>query len=255
MSYAKNVIFGLYIKYIFTIPKLSRQEEVDLAQLVEAGMATKDLLENGKIDLHNQQAMENAKKTVEAGNQAQHALIKATFRKVFYIAKEYKSASLNLTLFGLVNEGNMGLFNAVKGYDWRLGFRFASYAAAWIREKIRQAISFENKRPLSLDDLTTQSNQGQNETMVKDLIEDKKEDTPNRKTEHELLGEIISKVVSQLPRSEREIISLRFGLEGGTPHTLEEIGKIRKISKERVRKVQNRALRRLNKSGKLNGYI
>ena len=61
--------------------------------------------------------------------------------------------------------------------------------------------------------------------------------------------ERISDLVSQLPYRERPILELRYGLEGNAPHTLEEVGRRFGVTRERVRQIETRTLRRLARPG------
>jgi len=75
----------------------------------------------------------------EAGDEsAKHLLIESNLRLVVSIARKY--ASRGISVQDLIQEGNLGLIRAVEKYDWRLGFRFSTYATWWIRRSIARAI-------------------------------------------------------------------------------------------------------------------
>lgn len=81
---------------------------------------------------------------IEAGDAAAaEQLTAANLRLVVLIAKEYQGQGLDLE--DLICEGNVGLVKAVQRYDWRLGFRFTTYASVWIRRDIRYAISQQTR--------------------------------------------------------------------------------------------------------------
>lgn len=100
-------------------PLLTKEEEIDLARRAEAG------------DL-----------------QAKHRLITSNLRLVVSIAKKYAGRP-GLSFLDLIQEGNVGLIRAVEKYNWRLGFRFSTYATWWIRQSVLQAFS-EHDRPIRL---------------------------------------------------------------------------------------------------------
>ncbi|MEW6104100.1 MAG: sigma-70 family RNA polymerase sigma factor [bacterium] len=80
-----------------------------------------------------------------------------------------------------------------------------------------------------------------------EIIEDKKSPSPSDVVFLQILQDQISSVLDTLPKKERDVISLRFGLFGNTPHTLEEIGKMLNITREAVRQVEKKVLLKLRK--------
>src|SRR5688572_6321243 len=99
-----------YLRDIHDIPLLTAKQEVELAQRIEAGD-------------------ERALKEFTVGN----------LRLVVSIAKRY--VGRGLSLIDLIQEGNLGLMRGVKKFDWRLGYKFSTYATWWIRQSIRRAIA------------------------------------------------------------------------------------------------------------------
>jgi RNA polymerase primary sigma factor len=90
-----------------------------------------------------------------------------------------------------------------------------------------------------------------------DFIEDTSADSPAQSAAHAMLQDQMSKVLSTLTRREEKVIRLRFGLGDGTPRTLEEVGSIFQVTRERVRQIEAKALRKLqhpSRSRKLKGY-
>lgn len=84
------------------------------------------------------------------------------------------------------------------------------------------------------------------ETELLDMIPDEESITPEKKVEDEALKSLVSHTLeSVLSEREKEVLTLRFGLNGEVPYTLEEVGKRFEISRERVRKIEQRALRKL----------
>ena len=90
-----------------------------------------------------------------------------------------------------------------------------------------------------------------------DFIEDTSADSPASSAAHAMLQDQMSKVLSTLTRREEKVIRLRFGLGDGTPRTLEEVGSIFQVTRERVRQIEAKALRKLqhpSRARKLRGY-
>ncbi|HEY4383991.1 MAG TPA: sigma-70 family RNA polymerase sigma factor [Ktedonobacteraceae bacterium] len=83
------------------------------------------------------------------------------------------------------------------------------------------------------------------ENTLGDIIEDMREKGPSEITDQQLLREEIRKVLGQLTVRERQVIELRFGLVDDHDHTLEEVGKKLKVTRERVRQIEERAIRKL----------
>lgn len=105
-------------------------EQLKLAAIQQnAGISLQDL--NAAF-----QRMVDAEKTVLS---AKHEMIEANLRLVIFIAKKYQNRGLSLS--DLVQEGNLGLIKAVDRFDYRLGFKFSTYATWWIRQAITRAIA------------------------------------------------------------------------------------------------------------------
>ncbi|MFH1415785.1 MAG: RNA polymerase sigma factor RpoD [Elusimicrobiota bacterium] len=106
--------------------------------------------------------------------------------------------------------------------------------------KVRRIMEIRQK-PISLDTPIGDDE----DSRLEDFIEDQEGTTPDNATMHSLRRKEIEKVLSTLKEREARIIKLRFGLEGGYPRTLEEVGKIFGVTRERVRQIEAKALRKL----------
>ncbi len=111
-------ILSIYLKEINRIPLLTREQEVDLATRATAGEEF-----------------------------AIQKLIEANLRFVVNVAKKYQNQGL--PLIDLINEGNIGLMNAIERYDVEKGYHFISYAVWWIRQAILKAV-YEKSRTIRL---------------------------------------------------------------------------------------------------------
>ncbi len=83
------------------------------------------------------------------------------------------------------------------------------------------------------------------ESSLSDVIEDQNAQGPVEQTDRDLLRDEIRRVLGNLTEREREVIELRFGLVDDKDHTLEEVGRMLKVTRERVRQIEERAIRKL----------
>ena len=96
------------------------------------------------------------------------------------------------------------------------------------------------------------------ESVLGDFIEDSERDSPEEATANQILKEQIAEILTTLSEREQKIIRLRFGIGGGRPHTLEEVGNEFSVTRERIRQIEAKSLAKLRKNKqtkKLHGYL
>jgi RNA polymerase primary sigma factor len=98
-----------------------------------------------------------------------------------------------------------------------------------------------SRHPISLDRPVGESE----DSHFGDFIEDERQSSPHEAASSELLRQRINDVLRTLTYREREILKLRYGIGDGYTYTLEEVGRIFKVTRERVRQVENKAIRKL----------
>jgi RNA polymerase primary sigma factor len=111
-----------------------------------------------------------------------------------------------------------------------------------------------SRHPISLDRPVGESE----DSYFGDFIEDEKADNPVESATQEMLKDKIEQVLKTLTYREREIIKLRYGIGDGYTYTLEEVGRIFKVTRERVRQVEAKAIRKLQhpvRARKLEGFL
>ncbi|WP_029409434.1 RNA polymerase sigma factor RpoD [Treponema pedis] len=123
----------------------------------------------------------------------------------------------------------------------------------WSVEKVKQVKNVA-REPISLETPIGE----EEDTLLGDLIEDKGVENPSNRTELTLLQEQLGSVLASLPDREQEVLKMRFGIDGGYPLTLEEVGLYFDVTRERIRQIEAKGLRRLRhpkRSRKLKDYL
>jgi hypothetical protein len=127
-----------YLKQIGKIPGLTIEQETELAQRIDAGLAAeRKLAEDGDrltpgehIDLEW---------VAEVGTRAKNHLLEANLRLVVSLAKRYTGRGM--PFLDLIQAGNLGLIRAVEKFDYTKGYRFSTYATWWIRQAMTKALA------------------------------------------------------------------------------------------------------------------
>jgi len=255
----------MYLREIGKIPLLTADEEVALAKRKEKGE-----------------------------REAEKKLIEANLRLVVSIAKKFIGKSLSL--LDLIQEGNIGLFRAVKKFEYRKGYKFSTYATWWIRQAITRALADQSRtiripvhmvetinkfqqierqliqdlgrEPLpeeiaaemgedvekvrhiikiSQDTVSLETSVGEDDedSTLEDFIEDVKNVAPDRAASLQLLRDYVADIIKDLNPREQKILKLRFGIDDGVYHTLEEVGKEFDVTRERIRQIEAKAIEKI----------
>lgn len=123
-------------------------------------------------------------------------------------------------------------------------------------EKVEYVIKI--KQDITSLDAGVGRDEGEDDSVLGDFIEDEDTATPEETAANQLLKEQVQSVLSSLSEREQKIIKMRFGLENGKSHTLEEVGQEFAVTRERIRQIEAKALAKLRKhkdAKKLHEYL
>src|SRR5579862_131485 len=281
----------LYLKDIGHYRLLTKTEEVDLAQAIEAGHEATAVLASGtKLTPARRRTL---RRIEQQAKDARWTFVLSNLRLVVSIAKRYQGSGMSL--LDLTQEGSLGLIHAVDKFDWRKGFKFSTYATWWVRQAIARGIANTNRTirlpvhandrllavqkarahlettlgrvptraelaaevgvsdegliellrypsdPLSL----SQTLGADNDTELGDVVEDTGASALVDEVLVALLPGEIARLLAPLNEREAEIIRLRFGLDRGEPRTLEQVGELFNLTRERIRQLEAKAMSKL----------
>jgi RNA polymerase primary sigma factor len=249
-----------YLKDIRRIKVMTPEREKELAQLMKSGTLT----DSEREQVHKE-------------------LLEGNLRFVITVAKQYQNQGLDFP--DLIAEGNFGLMKAIKNFDWNKDLRFISYAVWWVKQSILQSLN-DNARTIrlpvnvvqdlhrakreiesnggTLDDkfqnlpsmIDLDMNINEEGDTLFDIIKNEDADMPDEVfNSKDLLKSKLMGLLGSLDEREKVIIEDYFGISG-SPRTLEDIGGDFSLTKERVRQIKEKALRKLrNDSSILFDYM
>jgi RNA polymerase primary sigma factor len=134
-------LVSLYFKDAASHGLLNIQEEVDLAKRIERGEKARERFST-ESSLSARQLCE-LNSQVEDGWLAVETLIKANSRLVISVAKKY--IGRGVPFLDLIQEGNIGLMRAIKKFNYKLGYKFSTYATWWIRQAVTRALADQSR--------------------------------------------------------------------------------------------------------------
>ncbi|MPZ88218.1 MAG: sigma-70 family RNA polymerase sigma factor [Nitriliruptorales bacterium] len=130
-----------YFDRLGAVALLDAKEEARLGQAIEGGRAAGRRLQRSDLEPYERADLEAL---VAAGEAARKRFIEANLRLVVSIASRHRCAA-HVRFEDLVQDGNIGLVQAVDGFDWRRGYRFSTYATWWIRQAIQRGSASDDR--------------------------------------------------------------------------------------------------------------
>ena len=189
---------------------------------------------------------QGALEALEAGDEdAKQRLIEHNLRLVVFIARRFENTGVNLE--DLISIGTIGLIKAIGTYRRDRNIKLATYASRCIENEILMHIRkiSGQKAEISLDDPINMDYDG-NELLLSDIL-GTDEDTVTGHLEDAVDLMLLRQALGELPDREREIVLLRFGLEGRKELTQKEVARKMGISQSYISRLEKRIMLRLRR--------
>ena len=232
----------MYLKEIGRIPLLSSEEEIELAKRMEEGD-------------------EEAKKKLSEANLRLTVSIAKRYSGRGWIRQSITRAIADQARTIRIPVHMVETMNRVNRTSRRL---LQEYGREPTPEEIAEAMNLPVERVLEIskisqEPVSLETPIGEEEdSHLGDFIQDEHIPVPADEAAHTLLREQLEKVMDTLSEREQKVLALRFGLEDGKPHTLEEVGREFQVTRERIRQIEAKALRKLRhptRSRKLRDFL
>ena len=206
-----------------------------------------------------------AKRIEDGDEEARAQMIAANLRLVVHWARRYQGRGIDLS--DLIQEGTFGLMRAVEKFDWRRGFKFSTYATWWIRQSLQRAVQSKGRAirlpedAVAAEQAQERDGEGSSEPHLPRVVASldqslgadasatlgdlfSSDETPvDQEVAESVDLERLGHAINRLSEMERDVVRLRFGLQGQPPASLETTAKQLGIGVRRVRSIEASALR------------
>ena len=193
----------------------------------------------GEQELRTLEALERGEE------QARQTLVEHNLRLVVYIARRFENTGIHLE--DMISIGTIGLIKAINTYRLDRKIKLATYASRCIENEILMFIrkTANQKAEVSLDEPINMDCDG-NELLLSDIL-GTEEDMILRPLEEDVDLQVLRQALGELPDREREIVLMRFGLEGRKELTQKEVAQKMGISQSYISRLEKRIMLRLRK--------
>lgn len=267
----------MYLKEIGRIPLLSSEEEIELAKRMEEGdeeakkklseanlrltvsiakrysgrgMQFLDLIQEGNLGLIKAVEKFDYRKGYKFSTYATWWIRQSITRA---IADQARTIRIPVHMVETMNRANRTSRRLLQEYGREPTPEEIAEAMNLPVERVLE-ISKISQEPVSLETPIGE----EEDSHLGDFIQDEHIPVPADEAAHTLLREQLEKVMDTLSEREQKVLALRFGLEDGKPHTLEEVGREFQVTRERIRQIEAKALRKLRhptRSRKLRDFL
>jgi RNA polymerase sigma factor (sigma-70 family) len=281
-----------YLNDIGKYALITAAQEIELAKAIEDGTTADARLEfsNKRLAPTGRDALQHQ---VDKGKVAQRTFVEANLRLVVSIARRYQG--YGLPLLDMIQDGNIGLLNAVQKFDWRRGFKFSTYATWWIRQAVQRGLADRSRtirlpahvteavnnlrrseaalagtlgreptdqelgddmrlapervhhyRRIAMEPISLSAAVGPDgDAELNDFLADEHNAGPlDAAVQSQSVTEMRA-ILANLDDRERRVIELRFGFGEGAPQTLEQVGRVFNLTRERIRQIEAKAIAKL----------
>lgn len=227
-----------YLASLYSIPLLTREEEAyyfrKLNFLKYRAAQIQESLDPNRPKARD---MDQIEKLLDESTDVKNFLIRSNLRLVVSIAKRHIRPGNNF--FEMVSDGNMSLIRAIEKFDYTKGNKFSTYASWAIMKNYARSIPAEYK---VLDRFRT----GNDELFFQST--DERESQYREELINQKQHAVIMSILDQLDGREKDILIYRYGLNArNEPQTLEQVGDRFGVTKERIRQLESRALKKLRR--------
>ncbi|CAN5916375.1 sigma-70 family RNA polymerase sigma factor [soil metagenome] len=226
-----------YLASLYEVPLLTREQEMHLFRkmnfLKHQANRRREKLDPSRAKTND---LDEIDRLQEEALAVKNQIIRANLRLVVSIAKRHVGPSNNF--FELVSDGNMSLIRAVEKFDYARGNKFSTYASWAIMKNFARTIPEENYRR----DRFVTGHEEMFEAAADNRIDEHEYESAQKRNQEAVRG-----MLNHLDDRERRIMISRFGLDGASEKTLEQLGRELGITKERVRQIESRAQDKLRK--------
>lgn len=209
---------------------------------VNRGLHFFDLVQEGNIGLIKAVDKFEYKKGYKFSTYATWWIRQAITRS---ISDQARTIRVPVHMIEQINKVTRVLRQYMQQYGREPSIQEIAKALGWPESRVKQV------RNVAKDPVSLNAPIGDEEdTILGELIEDKEFESPQNITTFKILQKHIGSILGNLPQREQKVIRMRFGLDDGYSHTLEEVGYVFKVTRERIRQIEAKAIRRLKATSK-----